>query len=133
MTAIGGLTASGGGGFYGFDFNPIADRIRLVSDAGNNRRFNPGDGSVTVDTSLFYAAGGNTPVSHAAYSNNFAGALQTTLFAIDYSMNTLVRIGGVDGSPSPNTGELTTIGALVSSIVDFENSSLTMFTVQAAS
>ncbi len=37
----------------------------------------------------------------------------TTLFGIDFITNTLVRIGGVNGSPSPDGGVLTTIGALV--------------------
>ncbi len=34
---------------FGFDFNPIADRIRIVSDQGQNLRVNPEDGTVIVD------------------------------------------------------------------------------------
>jgi hypothetical protein len=37
----------------------------------------------------------------------------TTLYGIDSNLNTLVRIGDVDGTPnSPNTGLLTTVGPL---------------------
>lgn len=59
---------------YGFDFNPVADRIRLVSDR-QNLRLNPNDGTVVdgdpatagiqPDSPLVYAAGdpnvGTTP------------------------------------------------------------------------
>jgi subtilisin-like proprotein convertase family protein len=38
--------------------------------------------------------------------------LTTTLFGIDSNTDSLVRIGGLDGVPSPNTGQLTTIGPL---------------------
>jgi len=34
------------------------------------------------------------------------------LFGIDSGRDTLIRIGGVDGTPSPNGGQLFTIGAL---------------------
>jgi len=103
--------------FFGFDFNPVPDRIRVVGDAESNRRFNPNNGAITIDTPLAYAAGdpgaGSNPnVVHVAYTNNFAGATTTTLFGIDTNRNTLVRIGGVNGTPSPDGGLLTTIGPL---------------------
>src|SRR5262249_41486570 len=43
---------------------------------------------------------------------NFATTPTTTLFGIDFTNSVLVRIGGVNGSPSPNGGVLTTIGGL---------------------
>ena len=103
--------------FFGLDFNPVPDRIRVVGDAESNRRFNPSTGAITIDTPLAYAAGdpgaGSNPnVVHVAYSNNFAGATTTTLFGIDTNRNTLVRIGGANGPPSPDGGLLTTIGPL---------------------
>src|SRR5215204_431048 len=36
------------GADFGFDFNPVPDRIRVVSDADQNLRLNPNDGSVTA-------------------------------------------------------------------------------------
>jgi hypothetical protein len=104
--------------FYGVDFNPVPDRIRVVNSAGLSVRLNPNDGTLAgTDTSLAYVAGdpgaGVTPaVSQVAYNNNFAGTPTTTLFGIDFARDTLVRVGGVDGTPSPNTGALTTIGTL---------------------
>ena len=47
-----------------------------------------------------------------AYTNSFAGTATTTLFGLDFGRDTLVRQGGPDGVPSPNGGQLTTIGPL---------------------
>ena len=70
-----------------------------------------------TDTPLAYvagdpAAGVPTSIVHVAYDRNVAGAALTTLFGIDQNRDTLVRIGGVDGNPSPNGGQVTTIGPL---------------------
>jgi hypothetical protein len=97
---------------FGFDFNPTVDRIRVTSDAGQNLRLNPDDGTVAgVDTNLAYAAGdpgaGTTPnVTASAYTNNFAGATSTTLYDIDNARHALVI------QNPPNNGTLTTVGAL---------------------
>ena len=57
-------TAVGSGSFtpglsgtkFGFDFNPTIDRIRVVSDSGQNFRLNPTNGLVVaVDGSLAYS------------------------------------------------------------------------------
>ena len=104
--------------FTGLDFNPTVDRIRQVGDADNNRRLNPVDGTLAgTDTNLAYVAGdpgfGTSPnIVHVAYSNNTPTATTTTMYGIDSDRNTLVRIGGPNGTPSPNTGQVTTIGAL---------------------
>ncbi len=104
--------------FYGLDFNPVPDRIRVVNGAGLSIRLNPNDGTLAgTDTSLSYAVGdpgaGTPPqVTQVAYSNNVAGTTTTTLYGIDFATDVLVRVGGVDGTPSPNTGVLTTIGSL---------------------
>ncbi len=103
---------------YGVDFNPVPDRLRVVADNDENRRLVPTTGAVAgTDTPLAYATGdanaaANPNVVGVAYSNNFAGTPTTTLYGIDSNLDILVRQGGVDGTPSPNTGQLTTIGAL---------------------
>jgi uncharacterized protein (TIGR03437 family) len=104
---------------YGFDFNPVPDRIRVVSTATHNLRFVPDTGaSAGIDAALAYAqtdarAGQPTTVVGAAYTNNFAGSTSTTLFDIDSNFDTLVRQGSPGGTPiSPNTGQLFTVGAL---------------------
>jgi hypothetical protein len=108
-------------GAAGFDFNPTVDRIRLVNQAGQNARLNPDTGAIVdsdtltggiqLDGNLAYRAGdrnfGNIPgVAAAAYTNNFAGATSTTLFAIDTNLDVLVR------QDPPNNGVLNTIGPL---------------------
>ena len=120
-------------GPFGFDFNPTVDRVRLVA-AGKgelNVRYNPNNGTAVdgdpgtpgdqSDTALFFPAGDpnqnkNPSVVAAAYTNNFLGATQTTLFALDAGRNALLMIGGVNGTPSPNGGQLTTIGNLGTNI-----------------
>ncbi|HEY9657765.1 MAG TPA: DUF4394 domain-containing protein, partial [Allocoleopsis sp.] len=103
----------------GFDFNPVVDRLRLVSDTDDNLRLEPTGGTLAgTDTKLAYAAtdprvGTNPNVTAAAYTNNFAGTATTTLYGIDTTLDTLVRQGDLNGSPiSPNTGSLFTVGAL---------------------
>jgi hypothetical protein len=96
---------------YGVDFNPTVDRVRAVNDAGDNLRVNPNTGvradSPTPDTDLSIPT-----VAAVAYDRSTAGATVTTLFGIDSTTDQLVRIGGVDGSPSPNLGAVTNIGPL---------------------
>jgi hypothetical protein len=105
------IPALAGTGF-GFDFNPTVDRIRVTSDADQNLRLNPDDGTVAgVDTNLAYApgdpgAGTNPNVVASAYTNSFAGATSTTLFDIDNARHALVI------QNPPNNGTLTTVGAL---------------------
>jgi len=97
---------------FGFDFNPTVDRIRVTSDAEQNLRLNPDDGTVAgVDTNLAYApgdpgAGTNPNVAASAYTNSFAWATSTTLFDIDNARHALVI------QNPPNNGTLTTVGAL---------------------
>src|SRR5574341_566073 len=104
---------------FGFDFNPVPDRIRLVSDADQNLRLNPDTGAVAAtDGNLAYATGdpnaaANPNIVGAAYTNNFSGATTTSLYVIDSTLNILALQGSLGGAPvSPNTGMLTTVGAL---------------------
>jgi len=77
-----------GGGQYDIDFNPTVDRLRIVSNMGQNLRANVDDGATIVDGPLNSA--GPPPVNPvrgvggAAYTNNDADAnTATTLFDID--------------------------------------------------
>lgn len=140
--ASGALTLVGSGPFtplltgsaYGFDFNPAVDRIRNVSDAGQNLRLNPNTGAVVgVDTQLAYAPGdlafGALPrIVAEAYTRNFAGSTSTTLYAIDATADTLVTQGSLGGTPqSPNGGQLFTVGALGADTGDFAGFDITPF------
>lgn len=132
VSTLTGATLSGTS--FGVDFNPIPDRLRVVSDADQNLRVNVDTGAVTTDTALAYAAGdaaaGQNPnVVGVAYTNNFSGTTTVTLYGIDSARDTLVRQGSVDGSPvSPNSGQLFTVGALgvdTSDVVGFDIASRT--------
>src|SRR5262249_9803211 len=74
---------------FGVDFNPVPDRIRLVSDADQDLRLNQNDGTVAgTDMTLTYPmgdanAGANPNVVGAAYTNDFDGTASTTLYGID--------------------------------------------------
>jgi hypothetical protein len=97
---------------FGFDFNPTVDRIRVTTDADENIRLNPNDGSVTAtDTPLAFAAGDlragvNPNIVGSAYTNNFVGAAATILYDIDSTSDILVY------QDPPNAGSLHTVGSL---------------------
>ena len=110
-TASGALTVVGStlvpglsGTAFGFDFNPTVDRIRLVSNTGQNLRLHPDLGTVVaVDGNL----NPGTPfITGAAYTNNIAGATTTALFVIDSQTDMLFR------QDPPNNGTLVAIGNL---------------------
>lgn len=104
------------GNAFGVDFNPAADRLRIVSDSGQNLRHNVNSGGTTlVDDPLDYppatplnAAGPNAGgVTASAYTNNdLDPATGTTLYAIDTGLDQLVL-----QSP-PNDGTLAASGKL---------------------
>lgn len=89
---------------FGFDFNPTVDRIRVVSNTGQNLRLNPNDGTIAAaDLTL---NPGSPMISAAAYTNNFAGATSTTLFVIDHNTDKLYQ------QNPPNNGTLVETGSL---------------------
>jgi hypothetical protein len=95
---------------FGFDFNPQADRLRIVSDLEQNLRVNVDTGVTVVDTPL---NPGNPNVTDVAYDRaDITAGTATTLYGIDTVANQLVRIGGVDGTPSPNGGTITPVGPM---------------------
>jgi hypothetical protein len=81
-TAVGAaFTPALSGSSFGFDFEPTFDTLRVVSDTGQNLRLNPDTGAVVaVDPVL---TPGAAHIVGSAYSNNYAGATSTTLYAID--------------------------------------------------
>lgn len=118
------------GGPWGVDFNPAADRVRVVSAGGQNLRLHPDTGAVVdfdantpglqTDPALAYAPGdtnaGKAPqVVGAAYTYNKRDEKLTTNYAIDRALGVLVTQGTVEGvapAVSPNTGRLFTVGTL---------------------
>jgi hypothetical protein len=89
---------------FGFDFNPTVDRIRVVSNTGQNLRLNPIDGTVAATDANLNP--GVPMVSSAAYTNNFAGATTTALLVIDHNTDKLYT------QTPPNNGTLVEVGNL---------------------
>lgn len=89
---------------FGVDFNPVPDRIRLVSDSNQNLRLNPNDGTLTATDGTLNPAGNVVAV---AYSNNVAGATSTVLYAIDAAAGTL----GIISVPNAG-GPINLVGSL---------------------
>lgn len=93
------------------DFNPVADRLRVIGSDGTSLRINVEDGKAVVDGRLKYADAdankGATPMAMAAaYSNSFAGTKETALYDIDAATGTLVK------QAPPNDGILNTLGSI---------------------
>lgn len=109
------LSANNPGARFSFDFNPAVDRIRVIGGDDSNVRLDPNTGLLAgTDTNVAYAAGdvgaGRNPLlAGAAYTNNVAGGNPTTLYAYDFARGVIVTVGGINGSPSPNTGMLFTV------------------------
>ncbi len=122
VTPVGPRTIPLNGTRFGFDFNPVPDRVRIVSDAHQNIRINPNDGSVAgTDTDLAYPAMGDPnstrvpQVVAAAYTNPDNDAqTNTVLHDID-----VARAADADRDGDvltiqvpPNAGALNTVGSL---------------------
>jgi hypothetical protein len=87
---------------FGVDFNPVADRLRVVSSTGQNLRHNVNAGGVTIADTPLSAPGAVA----AAYTNNDASAATaTTLFDLSPA-------GGVVVQSPANSGQLAAVGSL---------------------
>ncbi|ONI75011.1 hypothetical protein ALI144C_40290 [Actinosynnema sp. ALI-1.44] len=103
------LTVSLWGKNFGVDFNPAADRLRVISDQGQNLRHNLNDHTTVEDAVLSTppALGPTRNVTAAAYTNNDLNpATATTLFDIDTAADQLVL------QAPANNGLLAPVGSL---------------------
>jgi hypothetical protein len=92
-----------------FDFNPVADRLRVIGADGVSLRINVDTGATTVDKPLNYdaadaSAAKKPAVAAGAYTNSMKGAKGTELFHVDGSNGALVL------QNPPNDGVLKTRG-----------------------
>lgn len=116
------------GSRWGFDFNPVADRLRITSDTRQNLRANVNNGLVFTDTDIAYVAGPNQSESPiivgAAYTSNLPGSQSTVLYGIDAAAtgHRLVQFVG-----NPNDGQIQAVGPL-----GISNSSLVGFDIFSA-
>jgi hypothetical protein len=92
------------------DFNPVADRLRIIGSDGMNLRANVEDGKVTKDGQLKFAEtdmhkGKMPKVVAGAYTNSMKGAKETTLYDVEAN-GVLVK------QAPPNDGVLNSVGML---------------------
>lgn len=104
---------------FGFDFNPQVDRIRVVTNAGQNFRVNPNDGTVVGNTLDTTVSGLTNSVDGAAYTNSFAGTSTTTLYTLDAASDALYIQNPPNAGVQTNTLPITVSG----SSIDFTASS----------
>jgi hypothetical protein len=114
-TLVSQLTVALDGANFGVDFNPAADRLRVVSDAGQNLRHDLNTDTTATDDALDYPPGAPantvgptaTGLSGAAYTNNdLVAATATTLFVLDASLDQIAV------QAPPNNGSLAATGKL---------------------
>lgn len=115
-TKIGQLTVALQGTFFGVDFNPAANALRIISDTGQNLR-QPFSAiplpATVVDGTLTYTPPTMTPVAAlgvtgAAYTNNdLSTTTATTLFDIDTNLDQVVIQSPANNGLLVATGMLT--------------------------
>ncbi|QCX80200.1 hypothetical protein C9F11_33075 [Streptomyces sp. YIM 121038] len=94
---------------FGVDFNPAADRLRVISDGAQNLRHNLNTHTTDEDVALTTPpiTGWTRGVSAAAYTNNdLNGATGTLLFDVDTKLDQLVV------QAPANNGTLSSVGSL---------------------
>jgi hypothetical protein len=81
------------GTIFDVDFNPTVDRLRIISDLGQNLRANVDTGMTPEDLDLVYPAPTPTPgtgVTGAAYTNNDLDATTATTCSWTVSVESIV-------------------------------------------
>lgn len=118
---------------FGVDFNPVADRLRVVSNTGQNLRIDVDTGDTVTDGNLTRTneAGLAVPptATAAAYTNAFRGATSTTLYVLDLTLALRSVVN------PPNNGVLTsdaTLGVVGSGVNGFDIESRSTTTGYAA-
>lgn len=93
------------GSRFGLDFDPVADRLRVVSDTEQNLSIDVTTGRVITDANLTHSGGQNPSVVAAAYTNNTVVGAGTQLVVLDSVLNRLY-------AANASAGTLTEVGAL---------------------
>lgn len=95
----------------GLDFNPVVDKIRIVSNDNQNYRLDPTTGTLTAtDANLAFAStdvnfGAEPNAGSIAYINSYGTPTTTTLYNYEENLNIITT------QIPPNNGTLNTIGS----------------------
>ena len=118
------------GTYFGIDFDPVEDLLRIVSDTGQNLRIHPDASTVAdddptqpgaqVDGPLVYATGDPSDqqrpaVVAIACTPRMPGNTAATTYALDAAAGALVTLGNRAGNTPAmpaNAGHLFTVGSL---------------------
>lgn len=109
-TKVSQLSVALTGANFGVDFNPAADRLRVISDTGQNLRHDVTLGVTTVDVTLTYPPTTTpaTGLTGAAYSNNDLDAnTGTTLYDIDTTLDQVAIQSPANNGTLASNGKLT--------------------------
>jgi hypothetical protein len=88
------------------DFNPVADKLRVMGSDGTSLRVTVDTGEVVTDGSHSYADGTKANVIAGAYTNSVKGAGKTQLYNIDGASGWMVL------QDPPNEGKLNAVGEI---------------------
>lgn len=109
-TKVSQLTVALSGTRFGVDFNPAADRLRVVSDIGQNLRHDVNPGGATITDGTLTTPPATTPqsgISGAAYTNNdLDPTTATTLFDLDTALDQVAIQAPANAGPLSSTGKL---------------------------
>jgi hypothetical protein len=109
-TKVSQLTVALSGTSFGVDFNPAADRLRIVSDTGQNLRHDVNMGGVTVADATLTIPPATTPaagVTAVAYTNNDLDPnTATTLFDLDTALDQIAIQAPANAGLLSPTGKL---------------------------
>lgn len=88
------------------DVNNLVDRLRIVSNSGQNLRVNMDTGETITDPPLTVAGVRSNGITEVAYTNNFNSACRTTAYYLDTTSDRLLT------TADASTGILTAVGPL---------------------
>jgi hypothetical protein len=114
-TKVSQLTVALEGTAFGVDFDPAADRLRIVSNTGQNLRHDVNAGGATIEDADLNDLAGSPPapvpalgIIGAAHTNNdLDPATGTTLFDLDAATDQLAIQAPPSGGTLTPTGKLT--------------------------
>lgn len=105
---------------FGVDFDPARDTLRVISESGQNLRIDPTSGDSSADFAIQFG----TNIGALAYTDNVANAPTSTLYGMAPSgtmagaSDDFYRIGGIDGVPPADNGDLTFVNDMGFDVTD---------------
>jgi hypothetical protein len=105
------------GSEYGVDFDDATDRLRVVSDNGQNLRIDVDSGATITDAPLTSGGAARAGINGAAYTNAFADACRSAAYFIDSTTDELLTTSDANGGALSVVGPL---GVDASAVSDFE-------------